>query len=261
MGCLVGDALGVGAHWYYDVDVLRQEFGWIDGYTKPKPGRYHEGQEAGDLSQTGQVSRAMSECIGPPPAATFFNAILSSWPPVVPHRCVSCFCAHWRRWAGTTRTILQPDSTVCWALWMAVPTLAATQTWRCGTSGAAARHGQHMPGLVARVVLLCCAVLGLYPSAPTVPVPALHRWRASSGARRVWAAGATPPRGPSAPSCWLRGERGEGAVAACWAGCTCARQPYAPGMLLALLAPDPLRNAGMRPAWATRRGLPCRTCG
>lgn len=55
MGCLVGDALGVGAHWYYDVDVLRQEFGWIDGYTKPKPGRYHEGQEAGDLSQTGQV--------------------------------------------------------------------------------------------------------------------------------------------------------------------------------------------------------------
>ncbi len=28
---------------YYDLDVLKKEFGWIDGYVASKPGRYHEG--------------------------------------------------------------------------------------------------------------------------------------------------------------------------------------------------------------------------
>lgn len=55
LGALIGDALGVGPHWYYDLEVLHQEFGWVDGYVKSKAGRYHEGLEAGDLSQTGQV--------------------------------------------------------------------------------------------------------------------------------------------------------------------------------------------------------------
>ena len=40
---------------YYDVKKLKEEFGWIDNYTTPKKGRYHEGCAAGDLSQTGQV--------------------------------------------------------------------------------------------------------------------------------------------------------------------------------------------------------------
>ncbi|PSC74197.1 ADP-ribosylglycohydrolase [Micractinium conductrix] len=55
LGCLIGDALGVGPHWYCDLDVLRQEFGWVGGYVQSKPGRYHEGLAPGDLSQTGQV--------------------------------------------------------------------------------------------------------------------------------------------------------------------------------------------------------------
>lgn len=55
LGCLIGDALGVGPHWYYDLDVLRKEFGWIDGYVASKTGRYHEGMSPGDLSQTGEV--------------------------------------------------------------------------------------------------------------------------------------------------------------------------------------------------------------
>lgn len=56
MGAFVGDALGLGPHWYYDLQELRREFGaWIDGYTDPKPGHYHAGLKAGQLSQAGFI--------------------------------------------------------------------------------------------------------------------------------------------------------------------------------------------------------------
>lgn len=56
MGAFVGDALGVGPHWYYDLNELKAAYGpWIDGYTTPKPGRYHEGLKAGDSSQAGII--------------------------------------------------------------------------------------------------------------------------------------------------------------------------------------------------------------
>ena len=57
VGAFVGDALGLGPHWYYDLEELRREFGeWIDGYTDPKPNaKYHRGMKAGELSQTGIV--------------------------------------------------------------------------------------------------------------------------------------------------------------------------------------------------------------
>lgn len=54
LGAFIGDALGVGPHWYYDLDQLAADFGpWIDGYTRPRPGRYHEGLEPGQPSQSG----------------------------------------------------------------------------------------------------------------------------------------------------------------------------------------------------------------
>ena len=56
MGALIGDALGLGPHWYYDLDALRRDYGpWIDGYTEPRAGRYHEGMKAGQLSQAGFI--------------------------------------------------------------------------------------------------------------------------------------------------------------------------------------------------------------
>jgi ADP-ribosylglycohydrolase len=57
VGAFIGDALGLGPHWYYDLEELRRDFGeWIDGYTAPKPGaRYHAGMKAGELSQTGII--------------------------------------------------------------------------------------------------------------------------------------------------------------------------------------------------------------
>jgi len=56
LGALIGDALGLGPHWYYDLTELRKDYGdWITGYTNPKPGRYHAGMKAGQLSQTGLI--------------------------------------------------------------------------------------------------------------------------------------------------------------------------------------------------------------
>lgn len=56
MGAFIGDALGLGPHWYYDLNELRRDYGdWISGYTDPKPGRYHDGLKAGQLSQAGFI--------------------------------------------------------------------------------------------------------------------------------------------------------------------------------------------------------------
>ena len=56
MGALIGEALGVGPHWYYDLDEMRQDYGdWISGYTAPQPHRYHAGLKPGQLSQAGII--------------------------------------------------------------------------------------------------------------------------------------------------------------------------------------------------------------
>jgi len=60
MGALIGEALAVGPHWYYDLAELRRDYGgWITGYSDPKPGRYHPGLRAGDLSQAGFILTIM----------------------------------------------------------------------------------------------------------------------------------------------------------------------------------------------------------
>lgn len=60
MGAFIGDALGVGPHWYYDLGALRRDYGdWITTYTDPRPGRYHSELKAGQLSQTGIILRLM----------------------------------------------------------------------------------------------------------------------------------------------------------------------------------------------------------
>ncbi|MGO9146774.1 MAG: ADP-ribosylglycohydrolase family protein [Desulfomonilia bacterium] len=60
MGAFIGDALGLGPHWYYSLAELHRDYGdWIDGYTDPKPGRYHDGLKAGQLSQSGFILKLM----------------------------------------------------------------------------------------------------------------------------------------------------------------------------------------------------------
>ena len=64
MGAFVGDALGLGCHWYSDLEALRRDFGpWISDYTTPRPGRYHEGLRAGELSQAGLITRMLLESV------------------------------------------------------------------------------------------------------------------------------------------------------------------------------------------------------
>jgi len=69
LGAWIGDALGLGPHWYYNLEELHRDYGdWIHQYTDPKPGRYHDGMKAGQLSQSGFILalmvRSLIECDG-----------------------------------------------------------------------------------------------------------------------------------------------------------------------------------------------------
>jgi ADP-ribosylglycohydrolase len=42
LGAFIGDAMGLGPHWYYDLDEQHHDYCmWITDYTAPKPDRYH----------------------------------------------------------------------------------------------------------------------------------------------------------------------------------------------------------------------------
>ncbi len=69
MGVLIGDALAVGPHWYYDLEEMKQAYGGrITDYVPVLPNRYHIGVELGDVSQYGQFNQllieSMVECGG-----------------------------------------------------------------------------------------------------------------------------------------------------------------------------------------------------
>ena len=69
MGALIGDALALGPHWYYDLAELRRDYGeWISDFTDPKPNRYHAGLKAGQLSQAGYILtlmlKSLADCGG-----------------------------------------------------------------------------------------------------------------------------------------------------------------------------------------------------
>lgn len=69
LGALIGDALALGPHWYYDLEALRRDYGdWICDYTDPRPGRYHANLKAGELSQAGYLlvmtMQSLADCGG-----------------------------------------------------------------------------------------------------------------------------------------------------------------------------------------------------
>ena len=75
MGVFIGDALGLGCHWYYDLSDMKADYGpWISDYVTSNPERtdrfgsiakyrYELGLRAGDVSQTGQVTLLLLESI------------------------------------------------------------------------------------------------------------------------------------------------------------------------------------------------------
>ena len=64
LGALIGDALALGPHWYYNLDEQRRDYGdWINDYTDPQPDRYHGGLKAGQLSQSGYLLKMMMQSL------------------------------------------------------------------------------------------------------------------------------------------------------------------------------------------------------
>lgn len=64
MGAYIGDALGLGPHWYYNLEEQRQQYGdWIDDYTDPQADRYHGGMKAGQQSQSGLILNMLIDSI------------------------------------------------------------------------------------------------------------------------------------------------------------------------------------------------------
>lgn len=75
MGTLIGDALGLGCHWYYNLENFRADCGnWVADYLDPNPARkdrfglvarfrYEAGLRAGDVSQTGEVTIGLLESL------------------------------------------------------------------------------------------------------------------------------------------------------------------------------------------------------
>lgn len=69
LGVFIGNALGVGVHWQYDLDKLVKERGYVTGYLDPLPGTYHSGtpdapgrgqrRSAGQLEQQGELAKQL----------------------------------------------------------------------------------------------------------------------------------------------------------------------------------------------------------
>lgn len=64
VGALVGEALGVGVHWQYDLATLEQDRGWVSDYTTPLPDTYHAGKlVAGQTTLPGTINTQLLESL------------------------------------------------------------------------------------------------------------------------------------------------------------------------------------------------------
>ncbi|CAE7333455.1 Notch3 [Symbiodinium sp. CCMP2456] len=72
LGVFIGDALGVGVHWQYDLDKLEKDRGFVTGYLDPLPGSFHSGTsdapgkgqlKAGQLEQQGEVTKLLLQSL------------------------------------------------------------------------------------------------------------------------------------------------------------------------------------------------------
>ncbi|KPA74211.1 hypothetical protein ABB37_09464 [Leptomonas pyrrhocoris] len=64
MGAFIGDALGMGVHWYYNLEEMHKDHGdWVSGYTNPVAGRYHDALKAGDLTQAGYILKLTMQAV------------------------------------------------------------------------------------------------------------------------------------------------------------------------------------------------------
>jgi ADP-ribosylglycohydrolase len=59
----VADSLALGAHWVYDAERIRREFGRIDRLLKPLPNSFHPGKEAGEFTHYGDQAFVLLESV------------------------------------------------------------------------------------------------------------------------------------------------------------------------------------------------------
>jgi ADP-ribosylglycohydrolase len=62
-GSFIGDALALGAHWIYDQEELRNEFGRVTDFLDPRPDSYHPGKLRGQQTHYGDQALALMDSI------------------------------------------------------------------------------------------------------------------------------------------------------------------------------------------------------
>eukprot|EP00931_Biecheleriopsis_adriatica_P051069 TRINITY_DN29589_c0_g1_i1.p1 TRINITY_DN29589_c0_g1~~TRINITY_DN29589_c0_g1_i1.p1 ORF type:complete len:527 (+),score=79.79 TRINITY_DN29589_c0_g1_i1:53-1633(+) len=64
LGVIIGDALGMGVHWQYDLDKLEADRGYVTDYLTPLPGTYHAGKlRAGQLEGQGSIDKLLLQSL------------------------------------------------------------------------------------------------------------------------------------------------------------------------------------------------------
>jgi len=63
-GSFLGDAAGLGTHWIYNLEDLREKYPeGVGGFEEPRPGHYHAGKEPGSFTHYGDASLLLLESI------------------------------------------------------------------------------------------------------------------------------------------------------------------------------------------------------
>jgi|GEM_PF-7094282 len=63
-GAFLGDAAGLGTHWIYNLEDLREKYPeGVGGFEEPRPGHYHAGKEPGSFTHYGDASLLLLESI------------------------------------------------------------------------------------------------------------------------------------------------------------------------------------------------------
>jgi ADP-ribosylglycohydrolase len=63
LASFVADALALGAHWIYDTERIRREFGRVDRLLKPLPDSFHSSKEEGEFTHYGDQAMILLESV------------------------------------------------------------------------------------------------------------------------------------------------------------------------------------------------------
>ncbi len=64
LGAFLGDAFALGAHWIYDIEKIKSNFGNIDKIVNPLKDTYHQGKVKGDFTHYGDQMLILMDYLG-----------------------------------------------------------------------------------------------------------------------------------------------------------------------------------------------------